>query len=248
MEFCKICDPKSKYDDCICNENFKRFYDTYNSIKKMKNEYSCFNIEKQWSISTMTVCGSFNCVIDIEKYKQLFTVDINKKSFYNSVCINLGVKYQSKPRVSAKIFTNGNIQLAGILNVVSATYAIRKLFSRLCKNDLFKTGETLPFISNVRICMINSDFKINKNIKQSTFCQILDEEKFDIIKRYSFNPSNYPGINIKYASVETDSKANTCSIFRPGSIILTGGSELLEYKIFMEKIIYIFEKYNNVLY
>ena len=34
-EFCKICDPKCKYSDCICNENFRTFFDDYENINNL---------------------------------------------------------------------------------------------------------------------------------------------------------------------------------------------------------------------
>jgi len=129
-EFCKICDPKCKYSDCICNENFTNFYDTYNelhSIEKTEN----FSLSKNWSISTMTVCCGFNSSIKLTEYIKTYCSEISGKTFYNCINTYTGVKYQSKNRVSIKIFSNGNIQLAGVLNVMSATYAIRKLYRRL---------------------------------------------------------------------------------------------------------------------
>jgi TATA-box binding protein (TBP) (component of TFIID and TFIIIB) len=138
----------------------------------------------------------------------------------------VSVKYQNKPKVSAKIFSNGNIQLAGILNPMSATYAIRKIFKRLETLDAFSAS---PIISNVRVCMINSDFKIDKNIKQTDLCKILDTANLEHLKTYSFNPNKYPGVNIKM--IEPDfNKVMSCIVFRPGSIIITGGNDITSYE------------------
>jgi TATA-box binding protein (TBP) (component of TFIID and TFIIIB) len=167
--------------------------------------------------------------------------------FYNCVNTYISTKYQNKNKVSIKIFTNGNIQLAGILNVTSATYTIRKIFKRLKNINAF-SNEREPYISNVRICMINSDFKIDKNIKQAQLCKIIDENDYSFIKRYSFIPSKYPGINIKIAENEEDSKCITCSVFRPGSIIITGGNDLNIYKQTLENLLFILKNNNNVLY
>jgi len=166
--------------------------------------------------------------------------------FYNCVNTYISTKYQNKNKVSIKIFTNGNIQLAGILNVTSATYTIRKIFKRLVNINAFSDqGE--PYISNVRICMINSDFKIDKSIKQAQLCKLIDENKYPFIKRYSFIPSKYPGINIKIIENEETSKCITCSVFRPGSIIITGGNDLTIYKQILENLLFIL-KNNNILY
>ena len=241
-EFCKICDPKCKYSDCICNENFTNFYDTYNelhSIEKTEN----FSLSKNWSISTMTVCCGFNSSIRLQEYIKTYCSEISGKTFYNCINTYTGVKYQSKNRVSIKIFSNGNIQLAGVLNVMSATYAIRKLYRRLYSLDAF---DSESHISNVRICMINSDFKIDKNIKQALVCKFLDESENLSIKTYSFNPSKYPGINIKFKNPFNQSII-TCAMFRPGSIIITGGNDINSYKFVLNEILLLL-KNNDFLY
>ena len=64
-DFCKICDPKCKYNDCICNENFENFYNIFNELQSIQT-LDKFDIIKNWSISTMTVCCSFNSKINDE--------------------------------------------------------------------------------------------------------------------------------------------------------------------------------------
>lgn len=240
---CKICDPKNKFNDCICNEEFKNFYPIYNEISNV-SEIKGVNIIKRWSISTMTICCSFNCNIDIHRYVNIYN-NKQEMKFYNCINTYISTKYQNKNKVSIKIFTNGNIQLAGILNITSATYTIRKIFKRLKNIDAF-TYITEPYISNVRICMINSDFKIDKNIKQSQLCNIIDNNDYSFIKRYSFIPSKYPGINIKIK--EKDDKYITCCVFRPGSIIITGGNNLEIYKQSFENLLNILKNNNSILY
>ena len=224
MTTCVICDPRSQYTDCICHPNFKSF----DNFKCSEDEnYTSFNIIKKWDISTMTVCCCFNSVIDTEKYTNEYNDENGKKQFYNCANIYITVKYQNKPKVSAKIFSNGNIQLAGVLNPYSATYAIRKLFKRLSVLKAFNSETAC--ISNVRICMINSDFKIDKHIKQTDLCKILDKGKLNYLKTYSFNPNKYPGVNIKMQIPDTD-KVMSCIVFRPGSVIITGGNDITSYE------------------
>lgn len=243
VDFCKICDPKCKYDNCICNENFSHFYDIYNELQSI-NSFDKFNFAKKWSISTMTICCSFNSTINLDEYIKVYCEEINGKNFYNCINTYTGIKYQSKNRVSIKIFSNGNIQLAGVLNVMAATYAIRKIYRRLCNLNAFATES---YISNVRICMINSDFKINKNIKQGNFCEFLNKKKVENVKMFTFNPSKYPGINIKFTNPYNENVI-TCAVFRPGSIIITGGNDILSYKFVLNKIINLLENNNDFLY
>ena len=228
---CEICDPKKKYTDmsCICHKNFKTFFEDYEKIRSY-NDLGSIDILKKWSISTMTICCNFNSIIDLQLYKDRFINNEDSKVFYNCINTYITVKYQDKKRISLKIFKNGNIQLAGVLNVMSATYAVRKIYRRLTEVEAFLNPQ-ISKITDLRICMINSDFKISKNIKQNVLCDILNSED-SIIKRYSFNPSKYPGINVKIEDPETNNKL-TVAIFRPGSIILTGGSDInLYFKTF----------------
>jgi TATA-box binding protein (TBP) (component of TFIID and TFIIIB) len=241
---CTICDPRSQYTDCICNPNFKSFDQVYKNKFSEDEKYTSFNVIKKWDISTMTVCCCFNSVIDTEKYKAVYNDENGKKQFYNCANIYITVKYQNKPKVSAKIFSNGNIQLAGVLNPYSTTYALRKLFKRLSVLNAF-TSET-AHISNARICMINSDFKIDKYIKQSDLCKILDQGKLNYLKTYSFNPNKYPGVNIKMQDPDSN-KVMSCIVFRPGSVIITGGNDIASYERMYRCIIDAFVRNESLL-
>ena len=192
----------------------------------------------------MTVCCNFNSSINLEEYINIYCSEITGKTFYNCINTYTGVKYQSKNRISIKIFSNGKMQLAGVLNVMAAAYAIRKIYRRLCNIGAFVSN---AFISNVRICMINSDFKIDKNIKQSSVCKFIDSKEMEFIKMYSFNPSKYPGINIKFSN-PYDEKIITCAMFRPGSIIVTGGNDIKTYKFVLNQIFNLLQNNNSFLY
>lgn len=242
---CNVCDPKSKYTNCICNKDFINFDDYYHKIKTLYSpDKDKFSIIKPLTISTMTLCCNLNSKIQIEKYYNNYTNFTINKKFFNCMTVYISVKYQKRIKVSIKFFTNGKVQLAGALNLMSATYAIRKIFNRLNKIGAFENTDA--HISDLRICMINSDFRIDKNIKQKLFCEDLENNDYNFLNSYSFNPSKYPGINMK---IKTDDckKFITCSVFRPGSVILTGGKDLKLYFIFLEKLLHIISN-NNILY
>jgi TATA-box binding protein (TBP) (component of TFIID and TFIIIB) len=95
--------------------------------------------------------------------------------------------------------------------------------------------------------MINSDFKIDKNIKQSNVCKFLDTKEIGCIKTYSFNPSKYPGINIKFTNPYSE-KLITCAMFRPGSVIITGGNDINSYKYILNQIFNLLQNNNDFLY
>jgi TATA-box binding protein (TBP) (component of TFIID and TFIIIB) len=243
MSLCKICDPKNKFKSCICAENFLTFNETCKKIVDNFYNYENFSLIKNWTISTITVCCNFNSRIDIKKYTDIYGSNCLKKQFYNCVHVYIGVKYQDKIKISVKIFSNGKIQMAGVLNVYSITYAIRKMFKRL---TILKAFQENAFISNVKICMINSDFKINKNIKQSGLCKIFDEKNLSYIKRYSFNPNKYPAINVKILNSDNTS-LTTCLIFRSGSIMITGGNNIYDYLNIYENILKIIEENHSLI-
>jgi hypothetical protein len=119
------------------------------------------------------------------------------------------------------------MQMAGVLNVSSMAYGFRKIFKRLTTLQAFRNMDEAN-ISNVKICMINSDFKIDKNIKQSSLCKLFDEKNLSYIKRYSFNPNKYPAINLKILNSD-GINITTCLIFRSGSVMITGGNDIFEY-------------------
>ena len=226
MANCKICDPKCKFTECICNESFSIFDKTCRSFAETsESESPKFSLVKPWSISTITAVCNFNSRIDVKKYTDFYGCNLTKKKFYNCIHCYVGVKYQSKTKISVKIFANGKMQMAGVLNVCSMAYGFRKIYKRLSTLQAFE-GEA--YISNVKICMINSDFRIDKNIKQSSLCKFFDEKSLSYIKRYSFNPNKYPAINLKIYN-SNGIGATTCLIFRSGSVMITGGNDILEY-------------------
>ena len=244
MAKCNICDPKCKFKECICNASFSIFNKTCDSFSKT-TEYSNFLVIKPWTISTITACCNFNSRIDIKKYTDFYGCNLTKKKFYNCIHFYIGVKYQSKPRVSVKIFSNGKMQMAGVLNVTSMAYGFRKIFKRLYNLHAFEDIDK-AFISNVKICMINSDFRINKNIKQSSLCRFFDEKSLPYIKRYSFNPNKYPAINLKILNSDGIG-ITTCLIFRSGSVMITGGNDILEYSNIYKNFLKIINDSDSIL-
>ena len=94
--------------------------------------------------------------------------------------------------------------------------------------------------------MINSDFRINKNIKQSSLCRFFDEKSLPYIKRYSFNPNKYPAINLKILNSDGIG-ITTCLIFRSGSVMITGGNDILEYSNIYKNFLKIINDSDSIL-
>ena len=259
---CEVCDPKKKYGDCICQENWKNFNNTLKEINKI--EYSI--LKKPLKISTITLCFNFNCFLCFDTIRKKFNNNITNKTsklFYNCIILEFGIKYQSKLKASIKIFSNGKIQVAGLQTIMGCAYCIRKLFKRFSEKNIFLE---IPTINNVRIVMINSDFKINKYIMQDELCLLLINQhilKGGKFTSVIFQPSKYPAINTK---IITDRNKNeylehiklngvkkkyknlsSILIFRSGSIIITGGKNLQDYLEFYTLIMNILIQNANVL-
>ena len=261
VKYCSLCDPKKKYFNCICGENWNTFEEHLDIIKKLDSSL----ISQPMSISTMTLCCNFNSHVDLDTLADIYAESVkyspnakktkktNKKDcFYNSLLMRMTVKYQcikgskkNKNEVSVKFFPNGKIQVAGCNSIRSCCYAIRKAYNRILNSGCFIEN---PSISESKIVMINTDFKIKYNINQDNLTDILSEKTID--KNFNFlqvvyQSSKYPGINAKfitdnnlldYAKFQLEhgfkkKYPNVISIliFRPGSIIITGGNNISDY-------------------
>lgn len=238
--FCKLCDPKCKYLDCICDPSWKNFDETLKEIKNVSSEI----LLEALRISTITLCFNLNTNIDTEKLAKKY-VSKNNGKFYNSLIFNWHTKYQFKTIVSVKIFPNGKIQIAGLNNIKSCAYIIRKVNNK-CKE--FYENPDNSKISNVKIAMINSDFKITQNLNLTTFCDLLSNYSIQSNGNFLsivYQPIKYPAINTKFICDENleeyyehiykhslkkkFSKTISILIFRSGSIIITGGDNINEY-------------------
>lgn len=254
---CSICDPENKHPYCICHPSWKDFDKTVEEIKNLKSDL----ILKEFSLSTITVCSQFNSTIDLTELSKCYfdKIKFNPKSkkskqtdensyFYNSLIMKIIGKYQDFGYVSIKIFPNGKVQIAGCKTIRSCAYAIRKAFSRVLKKNCFIEK---PKITNTRIAMINSDFKLGMFFDQLAVCEVLNEFSIHKSKNFiqiNFQNCKYPAINAKAISSSriddykdfliNRKKLNNRNkfpnvisvlIFRPGSIILTGGCNITEY-------------------
>ena len=237
---CKICDPKCKYVDCICAESWKSFDETLKEIKNVSSEI----LFESLRISTITLCFNLNTNIDTVKLSTLY-VSKNNGKFYNSLIFNWHTKYQFKTVVSVKIFPNGKVQIAGLSNIKSCAYIIRKV-RRKCKD--FYENKDMNEISDVKIAMINSDFKITNVLNLTTLCEILSQNTVKNNGNFLsivYQPIKYPAINNKFICSENLQEYNehiykhshkkkfvktvSVLIFRSGSIIITGGNKIDDY-------------------
>lgn len=239
---CIICDPKCKYDNCICPSEWKTFESEMNLITSHSSKHILDNLR----ISTITLCCNYNINIDMDELMDNYPCKNNGK-FYNSAIFNWKTKYQTKIIVSVKVFPNGKVQIAGVNTIMSCAYIIRKVMKKLEKFNL-DHKEKKPNITNLSIAMINSDFKIKNALNLVDFCKVLTENTINNggnIATIIYQPVKYPAINLKlvtdanlqeyckhlytHSSKKKFSGTISVLIFRSGSIIITGGNDISEY-------------------
>ena len=236
---CNLCDPKSKYNDCICPNEWKKFDETLDRIKNVSSELLVEGLR----ISTITLCFNLNSNIDTDSLIKTYQLK-NKGKFYNSFIFNWHTKYQFKKIVSVKIFKNGKVQITGLNTIKSCCYIIRKVYNKLLNFYLSKNY----YLSDIKICMINSDFKISGIMNMYSLCDLCNEKKISNGGNFLnivYQPIKYPAINTKFIVNDQLQNYNnhiylngikkkytgsvSILIFRSGSIIITGGNKIEDY-------------------
>ena len=254
---CKICDPKCKYNDCICSEDWKNFDKILQDIKKISPDILLESLR----ISTITLCFNLNSNINVEQLIKKYPYKNNGK-FYNSYIFNWHTKYQLKKTVSVKIFPNGKAQIAGLSTIKSCAYIIRKIFNKI-KPFFFSDSAK---ISDVNIVMINSDFKIMNTLNLINFCDILSNNTIQSNGNFLnivYQPTKYPAINskficnkyledyyhhnYKYGFKKKFTKCISILIFRSGSIIVTGGNNINDYLETYNYILNFIQKHSDLV-
>ena len=268
MENCQICDPKCKYDNCICCNSWSKFQDTFEKIKNYKTD----TLKDPLRISTVTLCFNLNSDINFDEMVKSYPSNKTNK-FYNSIIYNWHTKYQYKTIVSVNIFPNGKFQIAGLVSTMACAYIMRKIYKKVYP---FLEDKENSKIINARIVMINSDFKLVSQINIVELCQILSQNTISNSNSIScgdnnngaflnivYQPIKYPAINTKYinysniqdyydhvykyGSKKKYKNSISILIFRSGSIIITGGNSIDDYyETYIHFLEIISENYNKI--
>ncbi len=168
-----------------------------------------------------------------------------RKYFYNQLTIHVYNSTKENRLINVKIFNNGRVQMTGINNEFQGDDCIKTLceeFNRLKeKEKSFDSDEDIQSIEDLETVLINSDFDIGFPIdRESLHRLIIDSGYYS-----SYEPCNYPGVNIKYyrnplrqnfgicdceKPCNGKGKDNTCkritvAVFKSGKIIITGGRD-----------------------
>jgi TATA-box binding protein (TBP) (component of TFIID and TFIIIB) len=219
-------------------------------------------------ISTMTAISSINSNIDLDNlYKNIEISDIvtfiqhgslgtkgtsykkqRKKripkkqcAFFNQVTLHV----TCEKSVNVKLFNNGKIQMTGIKYETHGDKVLTLLIPYLKKINIASDNTVLSESNDItykpfNIVMINSDFSLGYKVKR----EVVHREIVDSGMYSSYEPCNYPGVNIKYyynkhttngicqcskpcngkgiGDSDGNCKRITIVVFMSGNIIITG--------------------------
>lgn len=175
-----------------------------------------------------------------EKYNKVSKPRGNKKTkfFYNQITLHV----HNDKIVNVKIFNNGKFQMTGVKNIQQGKEVVNiicSFLSNLSEDIKEKILDNLdPKMKDIEIGMINSDFNVGFKINREILHRLV------INKGYysSFEPSIYPGVNIKYYYNDSSNYCGLCkcsqmcdgkgkngcckkitvAVFNSGSTIITG--------------------------
>jgi len=269
MTECNLCEQKK----CFCQDYWHTFEDDLISINFPENA----SVEAtKLKPSTITVCFDINTKINVKNVVKTFEKNYvnhdvfqtikykagTKKSkdkelndaFYNQCSMVLSIEddeskiKKQKSKINVFIFPNGSFRTVGCRTIKTCTIMINELYCFFKYNKNLVENPSHLSLKNVRISMINSDFKLSRKIKQKKLYNLLKEytiENGGNIRSNTFNPDKYPGINVKFIKDITKVKSSdtytrkgrkkidgevSILIFRSGSIIITGYKKPKEAK------------------
>lgn len=166
----------------------------------------------------------------------------SKKYFYNQLTLHIHNSLKKNKRVNVKIFNNGRIQMTGINSgIVGSTtmeIVLKEFLNLSDKEEIFSETD-IQQIGDLETVLINSDFDIHHEVDRECLHRTIVENGY----LSSYEPCNYPGVNIKYyfnpykrnfgicdcekpcngKGLNDTCKKITIAVFKSGKIIITGG-------------------------
>lgn len=202
-----------------------------------------------------TMYRGFNKKLDFPKRKRKAS-----KRFDNQVTVILRYKFKDQEKVqqvNIKVFKNGNVQMTGVKEINQGEEVIEKLVDQIrsitdrlniirleTKANIDEVAHDIDLLkmTNYKICLINSDFRLGIEVKRDKLNKIIQNE---YMIYSSFEPCIYPGVKIQYCwnsyygnsgqckcSSDCLGKGNgfgegqckriTIAVFQSGCIIITG--------------------------
>lgn len=159
-----------------------------------------------------------------------------KKRFDNQLTM---VFTEAENKYNAKLFKNGNVQITGVKDIDKGRHAIDFIIQATRHAHEYNNNviDDINRVENVnyRTRLINSDFKVNFEIRLDHLYSLMTS-KYNII--CSYEPCIYPGAKIEYyyptggrcmcegfCNGKTEKcKKITIAVFQSGCIIITGAN------------------------
>ena len=175
----------------------------------------------------------------------------NKNYFYNQITIVIRVTsgsyvhLEKEPRINMKLFKNGSIQMSGCKSVTNINIALNKIINKM-KESVFtdhpflESMETLN-VSNFKMDMINSNYKINMEIYRTKLHNLLTKKKI----RSTYEQCIKACVIIKLPNPNLNQNINnkdiSIFIFQKGNIIINSAKS-------REQLINAYNYINNILF
>lgn len=160
-----------------------------------------------------------------------------QQKFYNQITIVMRIyegesdNIEEEKKINVKLFKNGSIQMSGCKKIEEVNKVINKLVVKLKETKMKMTDdkvEEIKFIddenkikiSDFKIDMINSNYRVNLQIDRSKFYNLLLKKKVSA----SYEKCIRACVIIKYCPLEENPLEKEISIFvfQKGNIIITG--------------------------
>lgn len=170
-----------------------------------------------------------------------------RKRFDNQLTI---VMFYENNKYNIKLFKNGNIQITGVKSIEKGEKAIDFLIEKIKYVQLSNEDLNLKVVentedmknSNYKIRLINSDFKVNFEIRLDRLYELVTKT-YNII--CSYEPCIYPGAKIEYyypnngfckCKTFCNGKSDNCkkitiAVFQSGCVIITGANKIEHIEI-----------------
>lgn len=178
------------------------------------------------------------------------------KRFDNQVTMTIRHRFNDSMFVTnMKIFKNGNVQMTGLKTIPQGKYNVDFIvnFIKKCNREFeIVEDESVLECKNYRVRLINSDFKVDIEIRRDRLHKIIQKEYGFFC---SYEPCIYPGVKIQYSfneepqackgicdcKVKCNGKGDgngqgnckrvTISVFQSGCIIITGAQTVEQIDI-----------------
>lgn len=245
-----VCKLPVKFDVLAIANHLELSNDFINTVTCGNNKEICRTIEQnKIPVDSSANDDNKNAPHEFE-HEQTKTIGM-KRNFYNQVTIV--IKHGEFIKMNIKLFKNGSMQITGCKKIPSVFWVLHNLFNLLRQHvNNSKTAYAEPHIfvglehvTDFKIAMINSNFKIGFNIDREKLAGVLTHDGYD----YLYDPSRHAGVNIRYVNTVSDDEHQTSIfVFDKGSIIITGAvsyAQLMECYKFIN--VYLIKNYDKIV-